>query len=314
MNLNKYRGYLRIVDDTGGNFHVTHRSAISKDAKYSFANHSMSFEYQDLLPSEVAKISGHHQNSELYITGRPAYDEVIGFVQNAEDARGAYRRHQSQLDYDKIFVPVITAMVMFRNATRCTSNFSCQSTRTRIMRRLYNSSTAPCLMHQLFAADHKAIMTTANKLCNAASNGLAPSRPFGGARASWTNDQAARRTLKYPEEQGRTLEQQISRLVALSLLYGTEVSSIDFWNLQVAEAFQICNCNREDGHGLQVTSSLLELWETQRRRSPITLKLPEFLLKFSLFRNIHDPLLSGLRWCFTRKKARVITRWWFRRA
>lgn len=163
---------------------------------------------KDLLPSEVAKISGHHQNSELYITGRPAYDKVIGFVQNAEDARGAYRRQQwwlegllyttyhhfnqrSQLDYDKIFVPVITAMVMFRNATRCTSNFSCQSTRTRIMRRLYNSSTTPCLMHQLFAADHKAIMTTANKLCNAASNGLAPSRPFGGARASWTNDQAA---------------------------------------------------------------------------------------------------------------------------
>ncbi|KAG1854469.1 Aldehyde/histidinol dehydrogenase, partial [Suillus subalutaceus] len=217
-NLDKYRGYPRIVSETGGkNFHVIHKSA---DVRYAVLQSIRDdFEYQgqkcsalsrlyvssslwssgfkDLLLSEVAKITvGHRQTTAtLWDPGRPAYDKIMGVIQKAKDAGGeAYfiqptiiltKYPQSITMKEEIFCPVITVYVYDD------TNYE------KTLELLDN--TSPCaLTGSTFAADRKALLTATNKLRNAAGNvyynkkctgAVVGQQPFGGARASGTNDE-----------------------------------------------------------------------------------------------------------------------------
>jgi 1-pyrroline-5-carboxylate dehydrogenase len=111
-NLDRYRGYPRIVGETGGkNFHLIHPSAELKNAVLQSVR--AAFEYQgqkcsalsrlyvpaslwgqfkDLLLSEVAKIKvGPPTDPTNFmgpVIGRPAYDKILDYVAKAKEAGG----------------------------------------------------------------------------------------------------------------------------------------------------------------------------------------------------------------------------------
>ncbi|KAG1855930.1 Aldehyde/histidinol dehydrogenase [Suillus subluteus] len=212
-NLDKYRWYLRIVSETGGkNFHVIHKSANVRNAvlqsiqgdfehqgqkcsallRLSVSSSLWSSGFKDLLLSEVAKITVDHRQTTatLWDPGRPAYDKAMGFIQKAKDAGGEVLIDDDSKGYfirptiiltkypqsitmkEEIFCPVITVYVIWND-----------------------QQTSP----YDFAADRKALLTATNKVRNAAGNiyynekctgAVVGQQPFGGARASGTNDKA----------------------------------------------------------------------------------------------------------------------------
>jgi 1-pyrroline-5-carboxylate dehydrogenase len=248
-NLDKYKGYPRIVGETGGkNFHVIHKSAEIRNAVLQSIRGG--FEYQgqkcsalsrlyvssslwssgfkDLLLSEVAKIKvgspSDFSNFMGPVIGRPAYDKIMGFIQKAKDAGGEVliggtgddskgyfiqptiiltKDPESITMKEEIFGPVITVYV-YDDA-----NFE------KTLEIIDNTSPY-ALTGSIFAADRKALITATNKLRNAAGNvyynekctgAVVGQQPFGGARASGTNDKAGSISIFYRFISARSMKE-----------------------------------------------------------------------------------------------------------
>ncbi|KAG2155085.1 Aldehyde/histidinol dehydrogenase [Suillus bovinus] len=248
-NLNKYKGYPRIVGETGGkNFHVIHKSAEIRNAVLQTIRGG--FEYQgqkcsalsrlyvssslwssgfkDLLLSEIAKIkigpSSDFGNFMGPVIGRPAYDKIISFIQKAKDAGGEVliggtgddskgyfiqptiiltKDPQSITMKEEIFGPVITVYVYDDADYEKTLE-------------LIDNTSPYALTGSIFAADRKALLTATNKLRNAAGNvyynekctgAVVGQQPFGGGRASGTNDKAGSISIFYRFVSARSIKE-----------------------------------------------------------------------------------------------------------
>ncbi|KAG2073547.1 delta-1-pyrroline-5-carboxylate dehydrogenase 1 [Suillus decipiens] len=248
-NVDKYKGYPRIVGETGGkNFHVIHKSAEVRNAVFQTIRGG--FEYQgqkcsalsrlyvssslwssgfkDLLLSEIAKIKVgsplDFSNFMGPVIGRPAYDKITDFIQKAKDAggevliggtgddsRGYFIQPTIILTKDpnsitmreEIFGPVITVYVY--------DDANYEQTLELI------DNTSPyALTGAIFATDRKALLTATNKLRNAAGNvyynekctgAVVGQQPFGGARASGTNDKAGSISIFYRFVSARSIKE-----------------------------------------------------------------------------------------------------------
>ncbi|GLB34232.1 putative delta-1-pyrroline-5-carboxylate dehydrogenase [Lyophyllum shimeji] len=248
-NLDVYRGYPRIVGETGGkNFHVVHRSAEVRNAVLQSVR--AAFEYQgqkcsalsrlyvsrsvweggfkDQLLEEIAKIKvgppTDFTNFMGPVIGRPAYDKITGYIQKAKDAGGEVligggaddskgffiqptviltKDPKSVTMVEEIFGPVITAYVFEDEDYEKTLD-------------LIDSTTAYALTGAIFAAERRALLTATNKLRNAAGNvyynekctgAVVGQQPFGGGRASGTNDKAGSISIFYRFVSARSIKE-----------------------------------------------------------------------------------------------------------
>ncbi|KAJ8588936.1 delta-1-pyrroline-5-carboxylate dehydrogenase 1 [Rhizopogon salebrosus TDB-379] len=248
-NLDNYKGYPRIVGETGGkNFHVVHKSADMRNAALQTIRGG--FEYQgqkcsalsrlyvssslwssgfkQTLLSEAAKITvgppSDFSNFMGPVIGRPAYDKIIGYIQKAKDAGGEILiggvgddskgyfvqptiiltndPHSITME-EEIFGPVITVYVYEDQDYEKTLE-------------LINNTSPYALTGAIFAADRKALLTATNKLRNAAGNiyynekctgAVVGQQPFGGGRASGTNDKAGSVSIFYRFISARSIKE-----------------------------------------------------------------------------------------------------------
>ncbi|EAU82741.1 delta-1-pyrroline-5-carboxylate dehydrogenase [Coprinopsis cinerea okayama7 len=239
MNLDKYRGYPRIVGETGGkNFHLVHKSAEVRNAVLQSVR--AGFEYQgqkcsalsrlyvsrsvwengfkDQFLGEVAKIKvGPPQDFGNFmgpVIGRSAYDKILGYIQKAKDAGGEVliggtgddskgyfiqptviltKDPKSVTMVEEIFGPVITVFVYEDDDFEKTLE-------------LIDTTTDYALTGAIFSQDRKVLISATNKLRNSAGNvyynekctgAVVGQQPFGGGRASGTNDKAGSINLFY---------------------------------------------------------------------------------------------------------------------
>ncbi|KAF4619195.1 hypothetical protein D9613_004850 [Agrocybe pediades] len=250
MNIDKYKGYPRIVGETGGkNFHIIHKSAEVKNAVIQSVRGA--FEYQgqkcsalsrlyvsssvwkeggfkDLLLEEIAKIKvGSYEDWSNFmgpVIGRPAYDKILGYIQKAKDAGGEVliggsgddskgffvqptvilsKDPKSITFVDEIFGPVLSVYV-FEDADY------------EKTLELIDTTGDYALTGAIFARDRKALITATNKLRNAAGNvyynekctgAVVGQQPFGGARASGTNDKAGSISIFYRFVSARSIKE-----------------------------------------------------------------------------------------------------------
>ncbi|KAF8827296.1 hypothetical protein HHX47_DHR5000540 [Lentinula edodes] len=202
-NMDKYKGYPRIVGETGGkNFHVVHKSAEIRNAAIQSIRGA--FEYQG--------------------SGRPAYDKITAYIQKAKDAgaeiliggtgddsKGYFIQPTVILTKDphmvtmveEIFGPVLTVYVFEDDDYEKTLE-------------LVDTSTEYGLTGSIFASERKALITATNTLRNAAGNvyynekctgAVVGQQPFGGARASGTNDKAGSISIFYRFVSARSIKE-----------------------------------------------------------------------------------------------------------
>ncbi|KAA1466668.1 delta-1-pyrroline-5-carboxylate dehydrogenase [Dentipellis sp. KUC8613] len=248
-NLDNYKGYPRIVGETGGkNFHLIHSSAEIKNAVLQSIRGG--FEYQgqkcsalsriyvassvwnsgfkDLLLSEVAKIKVGPANDFTNflgpVIGKPAFDKITGYISKAkeaggeiliggtgDDSKGYFIQPTIILTKDphsitmkeEIFGPVITVYVYEDADFEKTVD-------------LINTTSDYALTGSIFASDRKALLYATNKLRNAAGNvyynekctgAVVGQQPFGGARASGTNDKAGSISIFYRFVSARSIKE-----------------------------------------------------------------------------------------------------------
>ncbi|KAF9238798.1 Aldehyde/histidinol dehydrogenase [Melanogaster broomeanus] len=248
-NLDKYKGYPRIVGETGGkNFHIIHKSAEIRNAVLQTIRGG--FEYQgqkcsalsrlyvsssvwtggfkDQLLAEIAKIKvGAVQDFSHFmgpVIGRPAYDKIMNYIQKAKAAGGEVliggtgddstgffvqptvilsKDPQSITMTEEIFGPVITVYVYDDADFEKTLE-------------LIDTTSVYALTGAIFATDRKALITATNKLRNAAGNvyynekctgAVVGQQPFGGARASGTNDKAGSISIFYRFVSARSIKE-----------------------------------------------------------------------------------------------------------
>ncbi|KAG6811934.1 hypothetical protein H0H92_005163 [Tricholoma furcatifolium] len=248
-NLDIYKGYPRIVGETGGkNFHIIHKSAEIKNA----VNQTIrgAFEYQgqkcsalsrlyvstsvwnagfkDQLLSEIAKIKvgspTDFTNFMGPVIGRPAYEKITGYIQKAkeaggeiliggtgDDSKGYFIQPTVILSKDpksitlveEIFGPVLTVFLYEDEDYEKTLD-------------LIDNTTAYALTGAIFASERKALLTATNRLRNAAGNvyynekctgAVVGQQPFGGARASGTNDKAGSIAIFYRFVSARSIKE-----------------------------------------------------------------------------------------------------------
>ncbi|KAK0190404.1 delta-1-pyrroline-5-carboxylate dehydrogenase [Armillaria mellea] len=248
-NLDVYKGYPRIVGETGGkNFHIVHESAEIKNAvlqtirgAFEYSGQKCSAlsrlyvsssvwknEFKNLLLEEVAKIRVGSQldwsNFLGPVIGRPAYDKITGYIKKAketggevliggsgDDSKGYFVQPTVILTKDpksvtlveEIFGPVLTVFV-FEDAD------------FEKTLELIDESTEYGLTGSIFASDRKALIKADNKLRNAAGNvyynekctgAVVGQQPFGGARASGTNDKAGSISIFYRFISARSIKE-----------------------------------------------------------------------------------------------------------
>ncbi|KAG6860844.1 hypothetical protein C0995_006982 [Termitomyces sp. Mi166 len=231
-NLDIYKGYPRIVGETGGkNFHIVHKSAEIRNAVVQAVRGA--FEYQgqkcsalsrlyvstsvwnggfkDQLLSEIAKIKVgsplDFSNFMGPVIGRPAYDKILGYIQKAKDTGGKIliggtgdnstgyfiqptvilsKDPKSVTLREEIFGPVLTVFLYEDEDYEKTLD-------------LIDTTTDYALTGAIFASERKALLTATNRLRNSAGNvyynekctgAVVGQQPFGGTRASGTNDKA----------------------------------------------------------------------------------------------------------------------------
>ncbi|KAH8096642.1 delta-1-pyrroline-5-carboxylate dehydrogenase [Cristinia sonorae] len=248
-NLDNYKGYPRIVGETGGkNFHMVHPSAEVKNAVLQTVR--AAFEYQgqkcsalsrlyvpaslwnngfkDQLLTEVAKLKvGSYQDFSAFIgpvIGRPAYTKIIDYIQKAksaggeiliggtgDDSKGYYvqptviltKDPKSVTMVEEIFGPVLTVYVYEDDAWDETLT-------------LIDTTTQYGLTGSIFSTDRKALIYATNRLRNAAGNvyynekctgAVVGQQPFGGARASGTNDKAGSMAIFYRFVSARSIKE-----------------------------------------------------------------------------------------------------------
>ncbi|KAF5388284.1 hypothetical protein D9615_000828 [Tricholomella constricta] len=256
VNLDVYKGYPRIVGETGGkNFHLVHKSAEIRNAVIQTVRGA--FEYQgmwfyfsppkcsalsrlyvstsvwnagfkDQLLSEIAKIKVgtplDFGNFMGPVIGRPAYDKITGYIEKAkaaggevliggtgDDSKGYFIQPTVILSKDpksvtlveEIFGPVITVFLYEDENYEQTLD-------------IIDSTTDYALTGAIFAAERKALLTATNRLRNAAGNvyynekctgAVVGQQPFGGARASGTNDKAGSISIFYRFVSARSIKE-----------------------------------------------------------------------------------------------------------
>lgn len=248
-NLDIYKGYPRIVGETGGkNFHLIHKSAEIRNAVIQTVRGA--FEYQgqkcsalsrlyvstsvwnagfkDQLLSEIAKIKvgspTDFSNFMGPVIGRPAYDKILGYIQKAKDAGGEVliggtgddskgyfiqptvilsKDPKSVTLVEEIFGPVVTVFLYEDEDYEKTLD-------------IIDATTDYALTGAIFAAERKALLTATNRLRNAAGNvyynekctgAVVGQQPFGGARASGTNDKAGSISIFYRFVSARSIKE-----------------------------------------------------------------------------------------------------------
>ncbi|KAG0703932.1 Aldehyde/histidinol dehydrogenase [Suillus ampliporus] len=202
-NLDKYRGYPRIVGETGGkNFHVIHKSAEIRNAALQTIRGG--FEYQgqkcsalsrlyvssslwtsgfkDQLLSEAAKIKvgppSDFSNFMGPVIGRPAYDKIMGCIQKAKDAGGEVLIGGVGDDSKGYFIqPTIILTKDPQSVTMCEEIFGPVITvyvyddaDYEKTLELIDNTSPYALTGSIFAGDRKALIVATNKLRNAAGN------------------------------------------------------------------------------------------------------------------------------------------------
>jgi len=248
-NLDNYKGYPRIVGETGGkNFHLIHSSAEIKNAVMQSIRGA--FEYQgqkcsalsrlyvsssvwsagfkEQLLTEVAKLKvGPPQDFSNFIgpvIGRPAFDKITDYIKKAKEAGGEIligggaddskgyfvqptviltKDPKSITMREEIFGPVLTIYVYEDSDFEKTLE-------------LIDTTTTYALTGAIFAQDRKALLQATNKLRNAAGNvyynekctgAVVGQQPFGGARASGTNDKAGSMAIFYRFVSARSIKE-----------------------------------------------------------------------------------------------------------
>jgi len=248
-NLDKYKGYPRIVGETGGkNFHVVHESAEVKNAVIQSIRGA--FEYQgqkcsalsrlyvsssvwkggfkDILLEEIAKIKvGSPQDFGSFmgpVIGRPAYDKITSYIQKAKDAGGEIliggtgddskgyfvqptviltKDPHSVTMTEEIFGPVLTVFVFEDKDYEKTLE-------------MIDNTSEYALTGAIFSSSRAALLTATNKLRNAAGNvyynekctgAVVGQQPFGGGRASGTNDKAGSISIFYRFVSARSIKE-----------------------------------------------------------------------------------------------------------
>ncbi|KAJ7180362.1 delta-1-pyrroline-5-carboxylate dehydrogenase [Mycena crocata] len=174
--------------------------------------------FKDLLLAEIAKIKvGGPDDWSNYmgpVIGRPAFDKILGYFEKAkqaggeiliggtgDDSKGYFVQPTVILTKDpnsvtmveEIFGPVVTVYVYEDSEYEKTL-------------KLIDSTSQYALTGAIFAADRSALITTTNALRNAAGNvyynekctgAVVGQQPFGGGRASGTNDKAGSISIFY---------------------------------------------------------------------------------------------------------------------
>ncbi|TFY79741.1 hypothetical protein EWM64_g4267 [Hericium alpestre] len=248
-NIDKYKGYPRIVGETGGkNFHIVHPSAEIQNAVLQTVRGG--FEYQgqkcsalsrlyvassvwnggfkDLLLAETAKIKvgGPRDPTNFMgpVIGKPAFEKITGYIAKAKEAGGEVliggtgddskgyfvqptviltKDPKSITMREEIFGPVITVYVYEDADFEKTLD-------------LVNTTSEYALTGAIFASDRKALLLATDKLRNAAGNvyynekctgAVVGQQPFGGARASGTNDKAGSISIFYRFVSARSIKE-----------------------------------------------------------------------------------------------------------
>ncbi|GJE87410.1 delta-1-pyrroline-5-carboxylate dehydrogenase [Phanerochaete sordida] len=184
--------------------------------------------FKEQLLTEVAKLKvGAPQEWTNFIgpvIGRPAYDKIISYIQKAKEAGGEVliggsgddskgyfvqptviltKDPKSVTMVEEIFGPVLTIFVYEDNDWEKTLE-------------LVDSSSQYGLTGAIFATERKALLQATNKLRNAAGNvyynekctgAVVGQQPFGGARASGTNDKAGSMAIFYRFVSARSIKE-----------------------------------------------------------------------------------------------------------
>ncbi|WFD33018.1 L-glutamate gamma-semialdehyde dehydrogenase [Malassezia sp. CBS 17886] len=250
-NLDMYRGYPRIVGETGGkNFHFVHASADADvvatqaiRAGFEYAGQKCSALSRLYVPESmwngglkeklVAATKGiktgpvqDFHNFVGPVVAQHSYDKIMGFIADAkkqggevlaggegDDATGYYvqptiietKDPHSVTMVNEIFGPVITV-------------FAYPDSRVDETCALVDSTTDYALTGSIFARDRHALVRISNLLRNASgmvyyndkcTGAVVGQQPFGGARASGTNDKAGSMNIFFRFVSPRTIKESM---------------------------------------------------------------------------------------------------------
>ncbi|KAI0737700.1 delta-1-pyrroline-5-carboxylate dehydrogenase [Daedaleopsis nitida] len=184
--------------------------------------------FKEQLLAEIAKLkvgpATDFTNFIGPVIGRPAYDKTTGYIQKAKDAGGEIliggsgddstgyfvqptviltKDPKSVTIVEEIFGPVLTVFVYEDSDFDKTLE-------------LIDTTTTYALTGSIFAADRKVLLQATNRLRNAAGNvyynekctgAVVGQQPFGGARASGTNDKAGSISIFYRFVSARSIKE-----------------------------------------------------------------------------------------------------------
>lgn len=248
-NVDKYKGYPRIVGETGGkNFHLIHRSAEIRNAVLQSVRGA--FEYQgqkcsalsrlyvsssiweggfkNQFLSEIAAIKvGPPQDFRNFmgpVIGHHAFDKILNYIQKAKDAGGEILIGGTGDDSQGYFIqPTVILTKDPRSVTMreeifgpVVTVYAYQDDQFDDLLQLIDDTSAYALTGSIFAADRSALITATNKLRHAAGNvyynekctgAVVGQQPFGGSRASGTNDKAGSVSLFYRFVSARSIKE-----------------------------------------------------------------------------------------------------------
>lgn len=248
-NLDIYRGYPRIVGETGGkNFHFVHKSA-NMDVVVTQAIRA-AFEYQGQKCSALSRMYvpksmwenglkekliertkslkvGPVQDFENFVgpvIAKHSFDKIMGLINegkkeggqvlvggNGDDSKGYYveptiietQNPRSVTMVKEIFGPVITVYPYADDDIDAT----CE---------LVDTTTEYALTGSIFSSDRQALIHISNLLRNASgmmyyndkcTGAVVGQQPFGGARASGTNDKAGSMNIFFRFVSPRTIKE-----------------------------------------------------------------------------------------------------------
>jgi len=248
-NLDKYKGYPRIVGETGGkNFHLIHASADLHNAVQQSIRSA--FEYQGQKCSALSRlyvpsslwnagfreqlIAGtkairmgppeEFQNFCGPVIAKHSFDKIVRYIAkakeagaeilvggNSDDSKGFFVEPTVILTADpgsvtmveEIFGPVLTVYVY--NEAEYDKTLE-----------LIDTTTAYALTGSIFSQDRTALVHATNKLRNASGNvyyndkctgAVVGQQPFGGGRASGTNDKAGSISIFYRFVSARSIKE-----------------------------------------------------------------------------------------------------------
>ncbi|KAI0638565.1 delta-1-pyrroline-5-carboxylate dehydrogenase [Trametes polyzona] len=184
--------------------------------------------FKEQLLNEVAKLKvgppTDFTNFVGPVIGRPAFDKITGYIQKAKDAGGEVliggsaddstgyfvqptviltKDPKSVTMVEEIFGPVLTVYVYEDADFEKTLD-------------LIDTTTSYALTGSIFASDRKALVHATNRLRNSAGNvyynekctgAVVGQQPFGGARASGTNDKAGSISIFYRFVSARSIKE-----------------------------------------------------------------------------------------------------------